>query len=129
MNTSLPRKLALLLVSALSLLSFAASAKADGPTLQPRAEKAAPLPVAATFAKVTGDKGPYVLTLKNTSAKAITVSVVVVESVRSHNRPDTRKSSIELAAGKSSQVENLAAHDEVTVSAEGFEPLKLVVGS
>ena len=106
---------------------MAASAKADAAALQPRADQPAALPILPAFAKVEGDKGPNVLTLTNTSKDALSITVVVVESVRSHYKPTTRKTTHALESGKSVEIDTLAAHDEVTVSAEGFAPLKLTV--
>jgi hypothetical protein len=121
------RKLALFLGCTLSLASFAVSAKADSLAAQPRADKPAALPVATTFTKTEGDKGPYVLTVTNTSAAALKGSIVVVESVKFHAKAGQRKLDFNLAAGKSTTVETLAAQDKVTVSAEGFAPLELTV--
>ncbi len=121
------RKLALVLGWVLSLTPFAVLAEADLLPLQSRADQPAGLPLAATFTKTDGDKGPYVLTLKNISAAALKVNVAVVESVKSHNRPGKRKLDLAIEAGQSATVEALAAHDQVTVSAEGFAPLELTV--
>jgi len=116
-----------LLLGVLFSLTLGASAAADHSSITPRADKPAALPVAATFAKTEGDKGPYVLSLKNTSAAALKVGVVVVESVKFHAKSGERKHDYTIDAGKSVAVEGLAAQDKVTVSAEGFAPLELIV--
>ena len=103
------------------------SAQAADVSAQPRADKAAALPVSSTFTKVDGAKGPYVLSLKNTSAKTLKVSVAVDESVKSHSKPRQRTHDHTIEAGQAATVEELAAHDKIVVSAEGFEPLTLVV--
>ena len=121
------RKVTLVLGCALSLVAGVLSAKADTLPTQSRAATPAALPVAGTFTKTEGEKGPYVLALKNTSATALKVHVVVAESVKSHAKPGERKSDYTIDAGKSVSVETLAAHDKVTVSADGFAPLELTV--
>jgi hypothetical protein len=118
-----------------SALSFAASSVSAAPAsgqleLHAAADKAAKkLPITSSFNKVKEgeNKGLYVLTLKNDSSSALKVTATVHESVISHNRPKTRvlpQQTIE--AGKTWQIEALAAHDKVTLVAEGFETLELV---
>jgi hypothetical protein len=113
------------------LLSFAFGAvlapAADQPVLRALADKAPALPVSSTFTKVEGEKGPYVLAVKNTGAHALKVHVAVVESVKSHAKPRDRKHEYTIEAGAAASIEELAAGDKVTVSAEGFEPLELTV--
>jgi hypothetical protein len=124
--TNLFRQSALVL-GVLFSLTLGAAAAVDQPSVTSRADKPAAVPVAATFAKAEGDKGPYVLTLKSTSATTLKVNVVVAESIKSHAKPGQRKNDYTIEAGKSATVEALAAHDKVTVSAEGFAPLELTV--
>lgn len=99
-------------------------------TARPLADQTAPnLPVEATFSKVKSeDMPPYVLTLKNTSSRALEVNVTVLLSVMSHNRDKARRVPAQIIEpGKTWKVEGLAAADKVTVAAKGFAPLELVV--
>ena len=130
----LPRLTVLAIATAALVLignsSFAAKAGIeDHSTPQPTSDQLAKLPVEHAFVKEkTGDnKGLYTLTLKNTSAKALKVSAAVEESVTSHNKPKNHTESSTIEPGKSWKIEALAAHDKVTVSADGFAPLSLSV--
>ncbi len=120
------RRLVIALGCLVGLASVSVHASELNP--QPRADApAAALPVTTSFAKAEGEKGPYVLSIKNTSAAALKVSVAVVESVKSHAKPSDRKHDYTIDAGKSAAVEGLAAHDKVTISAAGHAPLELTV--
>jgi len=120
---SILRRLAFVLGSVLIVVAVPA-VKAE--TVAPRAEKKA-LPVATAFEKDVGDNGPMVLKITNTSSSAIAVRVVVIESVLSHAKPRNRKHDHLIEAGKSAAVTGLAAADKVTITAEGYESVELVV--
>lgn len=110
--------------------AIAAPESAGRAAVQRLADQAAPMPVTATFAKNASAKtdGPYVLTLKNTSETPITVSVRVDQDVTVHNRPKNRTvGPQEIAPGKEWRIDDLAALDKVTVSADGYESLTLTV--
>ncbi len=133
-HTTLPlsfaRGLVLFAVAgALMLPVVATTARAtDTATLERLANQAAALPMKAKFVKSKSAtaEAPYVLHLKNTSKQPLTVSATVNTSVPVHNRPKTREVPAQVVEpGKMIMIENLAAQDTVTVTAEGFEPLKL----
>lgn len=127
-NSHTLRHAALVLGGLLSLAFGAVLAPAaDQPALQPRADHAPALPVSTSIAKVDGEKGPYVLSVKNTGAHALKVHVAVVESVKSHAKPRDRKHEYTIEAGAAASIEELAAGDKVTVSAEGFASVELTV--
>lgn len=108
----------------------AAASTATDVALRPMADKAATLPLKATFSKDASGKhdGPYVLELTNESAKALKVSATVDLSVVVHNRPKSRSVAAQtVEPGKSLKIEDLSVADKVTVTAEGFEPLQLTV--
>lgn len=87
-----------------------------------------PVPVTVAFEKATGDDGPYVMTVTNSSAEALAVQVTVKQSVQAHNQPKTVEHPEEtLAAGKSTKVKGLAALDKVKISAKGHSALEIVV--
>ena len=68
------------------------------------------------------------LTLKNTSDAALTVTASVIQSVSSHNRPRTLDLGPNtIAAGGSWQISDLAAHDKVVVKSEDYEKLEVTV--
>lgn len=115
----------------LPLVITAASAVAatDQPASRQAADKAAKLPVTSSFKKETDgeNKGLYILTLKNISPIALKVTATVHESVISHNRPKTRTLPPQvIEPGQRWRIEALAAHDKVTLVAEGFETLELI---
>lgn len=85
------------------------------------------LPVAVHFAKDDGPRGPMVAHLTNSAAVELKVHVKVEQSVVSHNRPKTVEHDFTIAAGQSVTVTELALHDKVTVSAEGYESLTVEV--
>jgi hypothetical protein len=133
-SSSLVARAAIFALLSIASISFAADAapsdrKANAPT-QPMSEQAAKLPIQSSFKKEKSgeNKGLYTLTLKNTSATPLTVSVTVDESVNMHARPKTRTLSPSvIEPGKTLKVDALAAQDKVTATADGFAPLQLVV--
>jgi hypothetical protein len=110
-NTLISLRPALLALGCVLALAFA-------PAL--RAEAAKALPVAVHFAKEEGPKGPYVAHLMSSAAADLKVHVRIDQSVISHNRPKVIEHDYTIPAGKSVTVEELALHDKVTVSAEGY---------
>lgn len=130
-NLALKRIVAVLALGSAFLLPVAGTAKpTDAVDAHRMADKAGPLPLKATFEKnaAATTEGPYVLTLTNTSDKALTVSAKVHQDVTAHNRPKTRElGPQEIAPGKDWKIDDLAALDKVIVKADGFEPLTLTV--
>jgi hypothetical protein len=113
---------------ALALYQAPSARAANEITLQTLDDKAATLPVTATFAKTEGEDGPYVLSLKNTSSESIKVSVKILLSVYFH--ADSKAKNIPehaIDAGQVWTVPGLAANDKVTVMSTGFAPLDLTV--
>ncbi len=113
-----------LFASALALAVVAspsfAQATADKPVL----------PLKATFDKDTSGKheAPMVLHLLNESKEEITVAAHIDLSVVVHNRPKTRDIPAQkVAAAGAMTIENLAPEDKVTLTAEGYAPLVVVV--
>ena len=112
----------------LALSSFSTAGAADALTLQPRAEHAKSLPLVPKFEKGTEETGPHILTLTNTSKDSLKVDVLVHESVLVHSKPKDRTLAAQvIEAGKALTIEKLAATDKVTVTADGFEKLEIVV--
>lgn len=110
------------------LLALATSSRADAtPSLQRLGAGKAPL--SAKFdKKATTDSAPYTLTLTNTSADSLKVSIKVLLSVAFH--ADNKARNIpeqSVAAGKSISLSDLAAGDKVTVTVAGYDNLELVV--
>ncbi|HET7537939.1 MAG TPA: hypothetical protein VFJ90_15875 [Candidatus Didemnitutus sp.] len=120
------RKALLTLSLAVGFVAVPLSAAANDVSLQARADKAAALPVMTAFTKAA-EKGPYHLTITNTSKAALKLSVTVAQSVQSHASAKTHTTTLTIEAGKAGTVEELAAHDKVTLSAEGFEKLEVTV--
>ncbi len=92
-------------------------------------DTAAALPVSTTFSKVSVDgANSYVLKLTNTSAADLKLSVTVVPSVTFHGtvKSSTLPAKV-LPAGGTWAIDDLHAQDKVSVSADGFAPLDLVV--
>jgi hypothetical protein len=88
-----------------------------------------PLPLKASFKKDTSGKNeaPIILHLKNESAAALMVSARIDLSIVVHSRPKTREIPAQkVAAGATLTIDNLAAEDKVTLSAEGHAPLVVV---
>ncbi len=114
--------------TALALATIPATAQADKPS--PTLAETAVMPLKASFEKDTSGKNeaPMVLHLKNESSKAITVSAEIELSVVVHNRPKSRSVAAQtVAAGAVLTIDNLAPDDKLTLSAEGYAPLVVVV--
>lgn len=119
------------LVLALALTFSAGSAllAADAPAKKIAAEKAAPVPLKATFEKVKdGENGPYILHLKNDSKTPIKATAKILLSVFFHADAKAKHLPEEtVAAGKTWTLSGLAANDKVIITADGFSPLELTV--
>lgn len=102
---------------------------ADAAASPPPADKAPSLPLTATFEKGTAhEMGPYVLKLKNTSKDALKVSAKILLSVAFHmgsKHWDLPEHVID--PGQVWSIPDLSAGDKVTLTAQGFAPLELVV--
>jgi len=120
--------LALACALGLSLVSAPVLSAADAPK-KPQAEKAAVLPLTATFGKATGTEGaPFVLKLKNDSKATLKVSGKVLLAVVHHAMDKARvipEQAVE--AGHVMTVKDLSAEDKVVLTAEGYAPLELKV--
>ncbi|HVT74205.1 MAG TPA: hypothetical protein VHD61_13800 [Lacunisphaera sp.] len=114
---------ALKLLSGVALLTlafvFAPAARA--------ADKA--LPVTPTIENTKAkDHPPFVLKLKNNSAAPLKLSAKVLLSVVAHNADKARMVPAQnVAAGATMTIPDLAAMDKVTVKADGYAPLEVVV--
>ena len=124
-STSLRSVLALLALGCAVVL--APVLKADTVTSSVRADMA--LPVTTSIAKVTGSEaGPFVLTVKNTSAADLKVTAKVLLAVAFH--ADNKAKHLpeqKIAAGGTWAIADLAAQDKVVLSAEGYTDLTVVV--
>ena len=131
MNTSHILRTSLAALSgafALALCQAPSAHAANEATLRALDDKAAALPVTASFAKTEGEDGPYVLSLKNNSNESIKVSVKILLSVYFH--ADSKAKNIPehaIDAGQVWTIPGLAANDKVTVTGAGFAPLDLTV--
>jgi len=98
-------------------------------TLRPLDDKATSLPLTADFSKGTDPNiGPYILSLTNTSKDAIKVSVKIHLSVSFHaNTKDRNVPDHVIGPGQVWTIDDLAAGDKVTLTADGFAPLELTV--
>jgi len=112
---------------ALALLALPA-ARADA-TLQPLADHPAALPLSHSIEKVASKEAPpYVLKLKNTSAKAVTVTAKVLLSVAYHANDKARHVPAHtIEAGQSWSIGELAALDKVILTADGYAELTIEV--
>jgi hypothetical protein len=113
---------------ALTLLPVSSAKASDMPAFKALDDKVPALPLTASFAKTEGEDGPYVLSLKNTSADSIKVSGKVLLSVFFH--ADSKSRTIPehaVDAGQVWTVTGLAANDKVVLTAPGFAPLELTV--
>jgi len=131
MNTRIPlrhRLAAIVLSSVFAIITLPVLTAADS-TNPPATDKKLPaLPVTATFAKSTPGEhgGPYAVTLKNTSQKALTVTATVIMSVTSHSNPKTiEHPPHEIAAGGTWTIDDLAVEDRIVLTAAGYEKLDL----
>ena len=114
----------------LPLVPSRAAPASDNPTSKSTSDKAAKLPLDPVFKKETSgeSKGLYILTLKNVSEHPVKVGGTIAQSVVSHSRPKTITLEVQtIAPGKTRKIEQLAAQDKLTLTAEGFEPLDLTV--
>ena len=102
---------------------------ADAAATTPMAGKAPALPLTTTFEKVVGaEKGPYVLKLKNDSKDALKVEAKILLSVAFHmGSKHWDLPEYTIAAGQTWAIPDLSAGDKITVTAQGFAPLELVV--
>ena len=127
------RSLALAALGAALILAIApraAVAAAVNPTAYTLSDKAPSLPLKATFEKVTSgeNEGLYNLNLQNTSDASVTVTATILVSVPVHNQPKTRTMPAEtIEAGKTWTIEGLASMDKVTLTAEGYAPMEVIV--
>jgi len=128
-TNSLALRRALLALGCALGFAFASLPSAHAVDAVPRAD-AKTLPVTTSIEKSTPGEhgGPFTLVVKNTSHGALKVSAVIDQSITSHNRPKK----IELpahsvAAGESWKIADLAVDDKVTLSAEGYDKLEVVV--
>jgi len=117
---------------ALSLALFgvpALSAADSAVTLKPVADKAPELPLTHFFKKVEGgEKGPYVLTLKNTSKADVTVTAKILLAVAFHAESKAKTlPAHKIEAGHDWSIPDLAFDDHVVLTAEGFAPLEIKV--
>jgi hypothetical protein len=112
-----------------AFVSVPALKAADAVTLQSLADAAPALPLSHSFTKVEGgEKGPYVLKLKNESSTDVTVTVKILLAVVFHAETKARNlPAHKIEAGKDWSIADLAAEDKVTVTAEGYAPLEIVV--
>jgi hypothetical protein len=134
-NTSSPRsaacRIALIALgcACLAIVQMPALKAADAAATTPMAIKAPSLPLTATFDKVVGaEKGPYVLKLKNDSKAELKVTAKILLSVAFHmgsKHWDLPEHVI--ASGQVWSIPDLSAGDKITVTAEGYAPLELVV--
>jgi hypothetical protein len=118
-----------LIACGFSLLAVPALKAAEPATLQPRADTAPSLPLVASFTKVAGaEKGPFVLTLKNTSTAPVKVTTKILLALAAH--ADNKARNIpehEIAAGQSWSIADLVLDDRVILTAPGFATLELKV--
>lgn len=126
------RKSALLAIGCAFCAAFVSvpALKASTPaTLQPLADVAPALPLSHSFTKVEGgEKGPYVLKLENKSSAEVTVTTKILLAVAFH--AETRAKNLPahtIEAGKDWSIADLSAGDRITLTAEGFAPLEIVV--
>jgi len=91
--------------------------------------KAPSLPVTAVFDKsANAERGPYVLTVTNNAKDTLKVSAKILLSVAFHmgsKNWDLPEQAIE--PGKTWTIPELTAGDKVTLLAQGYAPLELIV--
>ena len=104
------------------------SIRAASPTLQALADAKA-LPLSHSFKKVEGgEKGPFVITLKNDSDAAVKVTPKILLAVVMHAESKARHLPAHtIEAGQSWSIADLAAEDKVILTADGFAPMEIVV--
>lgn len=123
---------ALLTLGCAALFGLVASTSlraSDAPAKTEMKENAPALPVTATFEKgAATETGPYTLTVKNDSDKALKVHGKVLLAVAFHADNKARHVPEQVVeAGKTMTVPGLAAGDKVTLKAKGYAPLELTV--
>ena len=127
----LPRRNVLLVLGCtLSLVLLPLQALQAAPATPATATVTAPaLPLSHTLVKVTGgEKGPFVLTLKNDSKAAVTVHAKILLAVAYHAESKAKLLPAQkIDAGHDWKIADLAAEDKVILTAEGFAPLTIVV--
>lgn len=125
------RSIALLaLGGAFAFASLSLARAVDTAMLQRLADTAPAAPLKAAFTKDDSGKNeaPYTLTLTNTGAHAVKVAATIDLSVVVHNRPKSRDVAAQtIEPGKTLAIDDLAAGDKVTVTADGYAPLHLTV--
>jgi hypothetical protein len=132
MNTSHTRP-ALLRIAALALAC--AFGVALAPVVRANDDKVAadkaPLPVTTSFDKVTGgEKGPFVLKVKNTGSETLKLHAKVLLAVAFHADNKARHvGEHKLGAGQEWSIADLAAGDKVVLTAKGHAPLQVEVPS
>ncbi len=117
-------------ILSLTMAQIPAARAADiNASLRPLDDKAPSLPLTADFSKGTdANVGPYILSLTNTSKDAIKVSVKIHLSVSFHaSTKDRNISDHVIDPGQAWTINDLAAADTVTVTADSFAPLELTV--
>lgn len=89
------------------------------------------LPVSTSFDKVAGgEKGPFVLTVKNDSSDKLKVHAKVLLAVAFHADNKARHvPEHTLKAGESMTIADLAAADKVVLTAKGYAPTTIEVPS
>ena len=116
-------------VFSLALVAMPAAKAADTVALQPLADKAPSLPLTASFEKVTGgEKGPFVLKLKNDSKDTLKASAKILLAVAFHADSKARNlPEHAIAPGQAWSIADLVAGDKIVITAAGFAPLELTV--
>lgn len=104
-------------IQTLDLQARLQKAEADIAQLQPMLLKARHMPVAASFEKTRGDR--LTLHVNNLDQQPVTVSVAIDDAGK------TRSQSNVIGAGATLSIEKISAGDRVTVSSDGYDPLKL----
>lgn len=122
-------RLAVLGTAFLAFAALPVAALSATPDLQPVTDQAAKLPVATAFEKTSGGEGgPYVLKVTNTAQTELKVSAKVLLSVAFHADNKARMvPEHTLAAGETWTISDLAAKDEVILTAKDYAPLKVSV--
>jgi hypothetical protein len=133
MNLSFAPKILRPAAAAACLLGFALfhgtlASSSAAPALVALDDKLPDLPFTSDFSKGDGDNGPNVLTLKNTGNADIRASGTVALAVASHGDRKT-KDIPEKVVGRDESwtITSLASGDKVTITADGYAPLVLMV--
>jgi hypothetical protein len=123
------RRTALLAFGCALSFALAQNPSLNAAALRPLADMAPALPLTPTFVKGDpGDNGPYTLSLLNTSKDSIKVTAKVLLSVSSHAESKARNiPEHAIDPGQVWIITDLAAGDEVNLTADGYAPLELTV--